>query len=277
MKIKSIEYIKHEPKDIYCLNVEDHNLIIKSNISKKSYIVGNCNFGLEFGMGAFTFANQLKEEWPLEKAKEFVIKNKLLDRQKKIYKNEIEKIELEIGIDKEVARQDALEFSYFLTSAEYIRKKFFETYPGLEQWHTQQHEFAKKHGYIQSMWGPIRRLPYLYYIGKNDDKGRVKNSENICLNSPVQNWESCYMMYNMVRVHRDVYKLKLKSFIAGNVHDSVISYIHKTETEVMKNLFTKYFHEDIPELMKGIPYILEGSLSDYSKGEIWHVTEQSWF
>jgi len=233
------------------------------------------NFGLEFGMGAYTFANQLKVEWSLEKAKDYVHKNGLKVRQEKIYKNELAKIDE--AQDKDVAIQDALEFSFFLASSEDIRRKFFEVYFGLEQWHSTQHEFAREHGYIQSLWGPIRRTPFLIYEGSDDDKGRIKNYENIVLNSPVQNWEVMYMMYNMSRLHKEIKEKGLKSYIVGNVHDSCISYIHKDEKEIMKELFIKYFHQDIPEVMLGIPYILEGSLSDYYAGEYWHVTEQPWF
>jgi len=279
LSIKSIQRRKFEKSiPVYCVNVLPfHRIIVNNGIVTKQSI----NFGFEFGQIAYSFTSTLKAEWSIEKAKEYVQTNNLTVRQHKIYKNELEKInnpsDDSLIVDRNVAIKDALEFSYFLASSEDIRKKFFEVYSGLAEWHIKQHNFAKEHGYIQSLWGPIRRLPFLVYEGANDEKGRFKNYENISLNSPVQNWEVMYMMYNMSRLHKDIIDMKLKSFLIGNVHDSVISYIHKDETEIMKELFIKYFHQDMPELMLGIPYILEGSLSDYSKGEFWHVIEQPWF
>ena len=247
-------------------------------IAETRYSAKAVNFGFEFGQVAYSFSSTLKKTWSFETAKKYVQENKLIARQRRIYANEVEKIDSNKEIfDREVAIDDALEFSYYLTASESIRKKFFETYPGLQQWIKDSIDFGVKNGYSPSMWGPIRRTPYLVYQGKNDDKARIKNYENITANSPVQNWENLYMMYNMVRVHKDIINYNLKSYLIGNVHDSAISYIHKTELDIMKDIFVKYFHEEIPELMKGIPFILEGGYSDYYKDEYWHVTENKWF
>lgn len=272
MKISKIRLIDHQEEPVYCLNVEDHELIIKYSESKESYLTGNCNFSLEFGAAAYSFAGTLKSEWSLDETKKYVRDNNLLESQQKLFKTLASNID-DTVTDKKVFLEDQLNMSYYWAAAKDVREKFFETYSGLAQWHVSQHAFAKEHGYIQSLWGPIRRVPYLTYVGASSDKGLVKNQENIVLNSPVQNWEAMYMMYNMSRLHKDLILHNAKSYIVSNIHDSYIDYMHRSEVTLMKELSLKYFHEYIPELMLGVPYEIELGYSDYTKDEWWGVTE----
>jgi len=122
------------------------------------------------------------------------------------------------------------------------------------------------------MWGPIRRTPYLVYQGKDDDKARIKNYENIVLNSPVQNFEGMYIMYNMARSDKEMKETGKKSYFVGNIHDSFIPYLKRDEMQSCKDIFVKYFHEPM-EIMEGIPYEVEFSYTDCAKGEIWGITE----
>lgn len=233
------------------------------------------NFGLLFGASAKTFASaSLVPEWTFEEAKEYVITYHLEEKQEKFYTLLLRDINSNKEIkDKTLFKEDQRIFSYYWAAADNIRTKFFDTYRGLAEWHKTQHAFGKKHGYVQSIWGPIRRVPYLVYVGKDDDGMRTKNYENICLNSPVQNFENCYMMYNMVRVNNDLHHADFQTNLIGNIHDSFIAYLHKDEMSRDKEIFLKHFHEPLPEVMKGIPYEIELGYSDYSKGEVWGITE----
>lgn len=236
------------------------------------------NFSLEFGSAAFAFAKStLMSEWSLDEARDYVYTYKLIDRQKKLFQILCKDLEENPDIkDRKCFIQDQLDFSFYWASAEDIRTKFFKTYEGLAQWHKDVDAFATKHGYVQSVWGPIRRLPQLTYQGKGDNKGDIKNLYNIAKNSPVQTFESFYMQSNGVKVHKFIKDNKLKSYLIGNVHDSFISYIHRQEMSVMQKSFTDSFHNHI-DLMGDIPYLMEGSFCDYSLGEWWGVKEQSWF
>lgn len=275
MKIKSITKSTHEPRDIFCLNVEEHKLIIRFPGNKKDYLLGNCNFGLLFGASARTFASaSLVPEWSFEEAKDYVHTHKLEEKQVKFFQLLIRDINRNKDItDKALYIEDQRIFSYYWAAADDIRTKFFNTYKGLAEWHKTQHALGKKNGYVQSSWGPIRRVPFLVYTGKDDDGMRTKNYENICLNSPVQNFENCYMMYNMVRVNRDLHRENLSTNLIGNIHDSFIAYLHRSEMPRDKEIFLKHFHEPLPEVMKGIPYEIELGYSDYNKGEFWGIIE----
>jgi len=258
---------------VFCSDVSlDYFIAHKNEKLYKTYRkkAKSVNFGFLFGESSRAFASStLQAEWTVQEAKDYVKDTKLEDKQSSFFKYLIKDIPFDV-VDKECFIQDQLEFSYYWASAEDIRKKFFETYKGLKSWHDKQHAFAKKNGYVQSLWGPIRRTPYLIYQGKDDDKSRIKNYENISLNSPVQNFEAMYMMYNMARSDKDL--KALNTYFIGNIHDSAIDYMKKSEIEQVKNIFVKYFHEQM-NLMEGIPYEMEFGYSDLAKGDVWGITE----
>ena len=230
------------------------------------------DFGLIFGESSRAFAGStLMLEWSLQEAKDYVTTYHLEEKQQSFLKALLKNIDPSI-VDIKCWTEDQKNFSYYWASADDIRTKFFETYKGLKAWHDERHEFARKYGYSQSMWGPIRRTPYLVYQGKDDDKARIKNYENIVLNSPVQNFEGMYIMYNMARSDKEMKETGKKSYFVGNIHDSFIPYLKRDEMQSCKDIFVKYFHEPM-EIMEGIPYEVEFSYTDCAKGEIWGITE----
>jgi hypothetical protein len=270
IKIKKIEKINHDKQDVYCLNVEEHNLIIKG--SKDNYVVGNCNFGLLFNETSRAFAGStLLSEWSLQEAKDYVKLNKLEAKQRSYYKILTKDISPEVT-DVECFMEDQLEFSFYWASADDIKIKFFDTYKGLAEWQQKTYSFARHNGYVQSLWGPLRRIPYLIYHGKDDDTARIKNYENISVNSPVQNGEAMYMMYNMARVRNDLKAKNMKSVQVGNIHDSSIAYLLRDEMQKDKEIYLNRFQEPMTP-MEGIPYDIELGYSDITNGEVWGITE----
>ncbi len=70
--------------------------------------------------------------------------------------------------------------------AEEVRKVFFRTYPNLEKWHRSTKQFVRRHGYVRSLHGAIRRLPSIY----SNDESIQKECERQAVNSPVQRFGS---------------------------------------------------------------------------------------
>jgi DNA polymerase I-like protein with 3'-5' exonuclease and polymerase domains len=86
------------------------------------------------------------------------------------------------------------------------------------------------------------------------------------------------MMKVMVAINKFVKNNNMLSKVIGNVHDSVVMYIHKNELESIYWKAKEVFEEDIPE-NKGIPMLMEFDVADYfGKGEVWgfgeEITEQ---
>lgn len=219
------------------------------------------NFGFEFGQVAYSFAkDKIEREWTLEECKEYIKVNNLSNLLNKF---------------KELIRSDkknldgSTEFAYYWCVAYDIRKKFFQTYKGLESWHKLNHIFANKNGFIPSSFGLIRRLPQLVYYetlkyykkNKLPINSKVKNLYNIALNSPVQAFEIGIVSLGMIDVYNYIRDNNLKSRICGTIHDSCMFFIHKDEIDIMGKIIKEKFEKYRPEY-KGIPIEVEGELSD---------------
>ena len=161
------------------------------------------------------------------------------------------------------------DFYWYWTVANDIRKKFFATYKGLKEWVERVPKQAVEDGYVISPFGAIRRLPQLTYSGRDLVHSLHKNLLNISLNSPVQNYEAFMMMKLIAELDQFIEDNNLKSYLIGNVHDSIVLYTHKDEEDIVFEKAKEIFGEDLPA-HNGIPMILDVNRADFfGKGELW--------
>jgi len=257
MKIKKIRKI--EDQESFCLNVEDHLLVVKTKTTP--VVVPNCGFGFLFGMSALTFASStLRMEWSASKCKDFIVEYHLERLEAKL------KAQYRKQTDDEIA---------YLTVATFFRDEFFKMYPVLEKWILQQGALAAKQGYVRSPWGARRLLPQLTYQGRHSDSKVIKNLSNIAVNSPVQNYEAVYMAKAMVGTARDMEANGFHSYIAGTVHDSIVPFTFVEEQDEVLKIMLTYFATDYPAA-KGIPYAGECNVAVVNEGEIWGYGSSEW-
>lgn len=100
--------------------------------------------------------------------------------------------------------------------AEKARTDFFELYWGLEDWHTGMKNFAKKHGYVRSLHGALRRLPAVY----SDDEKVQQEAQRQAINSPIQRFASDLGLIGMFRFGEKCPWDKMHPI--GFIHDAVI-------------------------------------------------------
>jgi len=215
------------------------------------------NFSLLFGSSGMAFASSsLIPNWTLQEAKDYVNENKLMKNY-----THLKNMPNDKGFDDD--------FFWYWTVANDIRKKFFETYPGLKAWIDRVPKQAIKDGYVVSPFGAIRRLPQLTYAGDDMNHSQHKNLLNISLNSPVQNYEAFMMMKLISKLDQFIEENNFKSYLIGNVHDSIILYTHKDEEDIIFKEAARIFGEDI-EANNGIPMELDFNVADYfGKKELW--------
>lgn len=249
--IKEIS-LSTEKENAYCLNVEDHLLVVRTKT--EPIIVPNCGFGFLFGMAALTFSSStLRAEWTVEKCERFIPEyhlESLRENLRKRYKN--------------LSEGDLA----YLTVATFFRDEFFKMYPVLEKWILRQGAIAAKQGYVRSPWGARRLLPQLTYQGRHSDSKVIKNLSNIAVNSPVQNYEVVYMAKAMVGIAKDTEANGFNSYIAGTVHDSIVPFTFVEEQEEVLKIMLTYFATDY-SAAKGIPYAGECNVAVVSDGQIW--------
>jgi hypothetical protein len=268
MKIKKIIKINLEKKiPVYCLSVQDHEVVIKCE--KKSYRIGQCNFSLEFGSSAFSFAkSSLQSEWGLMDCEKYIEKNNLYKKRENLLnllygknnqgEDELDQEELEKKNQIFNSIDNKEEFSMYWACACDIRKKHFELYSGLKIWIDKTIEEAKQKGYVKSIFGAFRRLPRLLCCdGKDNRQSHIKNLCNISLNTGVQNFEIAVITLSMIELNNWIKENNIKAGIYGMVHDSCKLYIHTDYEKACKEKIFEIFQQDRPEF-KGVPIRIEG-------------------
>jgi DNA polymerase-1 len=258
------EFLKvKKEKRIYAI-VENYKgerkLVLKGDLEHKDWKVltefipddmrfkaKKCNFGFIFGKGpASAMTMDIMPNWTKKQCEDYIKDNELKTINYK------EKPDV------------------FFTVAKNLRSNFFETYFGLANWHIDTHAFAKKHGYVRSIYGCIRRLPELLAPKDDSDLGKKREANllNVSLNSPIQNQESVVILRSMIKIQKFIKDNKLNSFFFDCIHDAMELYIHKEEISLMKKTI-KQIAEEIYSEYDGIPLEVEGNVADYSKGELW--------
>ena len=126
-------------------------------------------------------------------------------------------------------------------AAEY-RKRFFELYAGLPEWHRRTKEEASSKGYVTTLFGRVRYLDGItYWSGRR--KGVALRQ---AVNTSVQSVASDMMilalgLINRLIVNSDKYDAK----IIATVHDSVLLEINKDGAENVARK-AKYIMEHLP-------------------------------
>jgi hypothetical protein len=227
--------------------VQGKRLIVKGESA--NYVMGNCLFG----MAATEFArSQLRKDWTVERCQALIEEFHLEDLRGKV-----------ISEHSFITQEDEIAY---VTVATFFRNQFFKTYPRLEQWIA---ECAVKAniGYVVSPFGARRLLPSRTYQGHDDKKSDLKNTANIAVNSPVQEFETIVMAHVMTRANQSLENYKLKGYMIATVHDSVVGFLRKEELELGANLILKEFIVEFPQT-NGIPFFGEMNIADPAKGEV---------
>lgn len=275
MKIKKITNKKHSnPIPIYCLDVPpEHEIVVC--MTDRQVLSKNCiNFGLLFGAQSSTLMNEaIKPNWNEVDANKYISANKLSKTVREHYKK-IASGEYKF-IRKQNPQEDMLNAKYFAIAND-VREKFFTSYVGLANWIESTRELAKKKGYVTSIYGAIRRLPYLTIYGEKYDvnKSLYSNYLNIALNSPIQNMEAIIMNRGLLSIYKEIVERKLEDKIFGQIHDAQEYYISYNDNigwvEFIKMVHEK--NEDVYPEYEGIPLEVESNIADFwGKGELWDM------
>jgi DNA polymerase-1 len=99
--------------------------------------------------------------------------------------------------------------------AELARKKYFEDYPDLLQWHDRQKRVAHN---LHQVTSPIGRVRHLPDILSSDNSVRME-AERQAINSPVQSMASDLMLFSMVKLAERLDTSE--AAMVGTLHDAI--------------------------------------------------------
>jgi DNA polymerase-1 len=172
---------------------------------------------------------------------------------------------------KDYAR-DTYELILTEKEAQEYRKKFFEVYSKLPEWHARQRRIVKAMGQVRNPIGRIRRLLDVH----SSEQGKVAEAERQSINSPVQGFGSDLTILGMIEVmqhsklyHEDLKLDRTKFHSVGTVHDATLfevrnDYLMEFIPKVKQIMENPRVLEEVFNFVSPIPIIV-----DVSVGKSW--------
>ena len=123
--------------------------------------------------------------------------------------------------------------------------EYFKQYPGIRTYMSETIEFAKEHGYVQTLQG---RRRYLKDI--NSANFTVRGfAERNAINAPIQGSAADMIKMAMINIHK---RLKAEKDVIKHsrmilqVHDELVFDAHKDEVEILKKLVVEEMEKAMP-------------------------------
>ena len=125
-------------------------------------------------------------------------------------------------------------------------ESYFENYPGLKNYMSNQIDFARTNGYVETIMG---RRRYLQNINSQNNMIR-SGAERNAINAPIQGSAADIIKIAMIRIHNEFKKQSLKSKMLLQVHDELVFDVFCKEKElvqgIVKNTMESAVKLDVP-------------------------------
>ena len=109
---------------------------------------------------------------------------------------------------------------------------YFLNYPGLKKYMSDQIDFARNNGYVETIMG---RRRYLQNINSQNNMLR-SSSERNAINAPIQGSAADIIKIAMISINSELKKQSLKSKMLLQVHDELVFDVHKSEKDQIKDI-----------------------------------------
>jgi DNA polymerase-1 len=121
------------------------------------------------------------------------------------------------------------------TEAKEIIDNYKKQFPGIQQYMDSMINFAREHGYVQTLMGRKRWLRDI-----NSSNFTVRGfAERNAINSPIQGTAADMIKLAMQKVHAAMTKEKMKSKMIMQVHDELVFDAIKSEVKELKPLIVE--------------------------------------
>ncbi|MFK5878642.1 MAG: DNA polymerase I [Flavobacteriaceae bacterium] len=132
---------------------------------------------------------------------------------------------------------------------------YYETYPTLRAYISNQIEFAKEHGYVETLLG---RRRYLKNINSANSIVRAADERN-AVNAPIQGSAADIIKIAMINLQKILKDENYKSKMLLQVHDELVFDIYKSELDTLKPIIK---HEMENAFKISIPLTVEMDMGD---------------
>jgi len=142
--------------------------------------------------------------------------------------------------------------------AKELIENYFKQFQGLKTYMDQTVDFAREHGYVQTLLGRRRKLRD---INSRNNLAR-SNAERMAINTPIQGTAADMIKLAMIDLHKALKEGNYKSKMIMQVHDELVFDAHNDEIEKLSALI----QDKMKNAMTGlkVPIIVE-----IGKGQNW--------
>jgi DNA polymerase-1 len=126
--------------------------------------------------------------------------------------------------------------------AKEIIDNYFKEFGMLRQYMQNNIEFAKQHGFVETLIG---RRRYLRDINSANAMTRGFAERN-AINAPIQGTAADMIKIAMINIHKRMQQEKLVSRMILQVHDELVFDVHPSELEKLKEIVSKEMREALP-------------------------------
>lgn len=137
---------------------------------------------------------------------------------------------------------------------EYI-KNYFSKYPAVQQYMEHSKQFAKEHGYVETIYG--RRL-YLPHV--NSSNTILRNAaERTAINAPMQGSAADIIKKAMYRIYQAINQHKYQANMLMQVHDELVFEVKDSDVDKMKLAINQQM---IAEKNLSVPLVVDIGCAD---------------
>jgi DNA polymerase-1 len=130
-----------------------------------------------------------------------------------------------------LAQQTGLDFD----EAERFIARYFERYPGVQQWLEGTRQLAREQGYVETLLGRRRYFPELQTTRRSFASRRAA-AERQAINAPIQGTAADILKIAMINLARELAERKLESRMVLQVHDEVVLEVPRNELDAASAL-----------------------------------------
>ena len=131
-----------------------------------------------------------------------------------------------------------------------IIEQYFAQYPGIKQYMNNTINFAKEHGYVETL---LKRRRYLRDINSANQTVRGFAERN-AINAPIQGSAADMIKVAMIAIHDDIKKLGLQGKMTMQVHDELVFDVPVAEVATFREIVEKHMKS---ALAMSVPIVVE--------------------
>ena len=131
-----------------------------------------------------------------------------------------------------------------------IIEQYFTQYPGIKRYMSDTINFAKEHGYVETL---LKRRRYLRDINSANQTVRGFAERN-AINAPIQGSAADMIKIAMIAIHNEIKKQGLQGKMTMQVHDELVFDVPLAEVPVFRELVEKHMKN---ALAISVPIVVE--------------------